>query len=186
MESITKLENTIEGLMKSLPHLPVNVRKWIAQYAWIINLIGLIACAVIALMAITGLIIAYMAASAVTSYIIAYGLGSYSQSMMLVTIVSILSMVATVILTAMAIKPLKMMNKKGWDLLFIIALVGAAFSVISALVDFNVFSIIPNIIFTAIGLAISMYFLFEIRSYFTKSGKASEERKISEAFKQIR
>lgn len=187
MDSISKLEGTIEGWMKSFPHLPENVRKWIAQYAWAINLIGLILSAVMLVVAIGGIIFAYIAASTVTSYTaLYYGLSGYSQAFMITTIIAILSFAATIVLTAMAIKPLKSMNKRGWDLLFIVALIEVVFSIISAVADFSVFTIIPNLIFTAIGFMIGMYILFEIRSYFAKSSKVVEAKKVPETVRSAK
>ena len=42
METLHKLEDTIEGWLKPLPHLPEDWRKWIANNSWWITLIGVI------------------------------------------------------------------------------------------------------------------------------------------------
>ena len=57
-------------------------------------------------------------------------------------------------------------------LLFATSLISLTLSVISYIIDFNLANFIPSIIGAALGLAIGMYFLFEIRTYFKDGSKA--------------
>lgn len=69
---------------------------------------------------------------------------------------------AGIIIEAMAISPLKVGRKKGWDLMFMAMLVGVLGGLISAVLSVRLF----DIVFQAIGLFIAGYFLFEVRNYF--------------------
>lgn len=167
MESISKLENTIGGWMKSFPHLPENARKWIAKYSGIIATVGLG-------LSILGFI-AYVAILLMAMGLLGYLLGpigiyAYSSTIIVTTVIVIVDIVVTIALTAMAIKPLKALDKKGWDLLFLLTLISIAFSVVSTVFSLDAYSIFSGLIGVAISFLISMYFLFEIRSYFKVGG----------------
>jgi hypothetical protein len=169
MESIHKLENTIEGWLKPLPHLPTNWRVWIAKNVWWIVLVGVILSVLGTLMLVAGIMTAMAAVGTVNSVYGAYGVNivqDYSGWWYIASIVSMVFLVATIVLEAMAITPLKAQNKKGWDLLFIVFLIGVASSVISAVLNIGSYSVIANVIGSIIGIVIGAYFLFEIRSYF--------------------
>jgi len=177
METIAKFENTMEGWFKSVPHLPENGRKWLAKNAWLITLIGLVLSALAILSIAWALFAALTAVSVVSSYMAAYGVSAYSTTWTISTIISLLALIAVVILTAISIKPLKAMNKKGWDLLFMAFLVSAVISIISSVVNFSVYGFFSSLIGAVIGLGIGLYFLFEIKSYFKKISEAAKTSK---------
>lgn len=177
---LNKIEITFEGWFKPLPHLPENGRKWIASNAGVIVTIGLILSVIGALFTIGTLLTVL---SFFGSFMGAIGVAVYSSGVIVSTIVSLLSMVLAIALMAMAIKPLKAMDKRGWDLLFLLSLAGATLSVVSAVINFDVFSLLGGLIGAAIGLAIGMYFLFEIRSYFEAKPKANKALKTPQAAK---
>ena len=159
MESIKKFEDTIEGWLKPLPHLPSTWRKWISENIWWVTLVGVILDGFAALAI-------YQTATYVnqlTGLFYAAGV-STTNGWTLSMMVSIVLFVVTAVIMAMAIAPLKAMNKKGWDLLFMSAIV----SVVASAFNFESSSIITSVISAVIGFAIGMYFLFEIRSYFKK------------------
>jgi hypothetical protein len=82
---------------------------------------------------------------------------------LIVVLVYLALAVVSLVITALAISPLKAKAKKGWSLLFLVALINAAALVVNFLVDYNLFGMIWGIAMTAVGV----YFLLEIRSYFT-------------------
>lgn len=173
---LNKIEKTLEGWFKPLPHLPENGRKWIANNVWWINLVGL-ALSALAILSIAGsLITALSAASVVNSYMAVYGLSVYTPGWIISTSISMLSVAVMMLLMFMAIKPLKDMGAKGWNFLFIATLLSSALSVVGNILSFELLYLVPGLIGVGIGLAISMYFLFEIRSYFKK--ETSEARKM--------
>jgi len=168
MESINKLENTIEGWLKPLPHLPADWRKWLSENVWWIVLIGVILSVIGTIMLVMAVIAAMSFVSTTTNYLGAYGVKVvqvYTVGWYIATIISAVSLVVTIIIEAMAISPLKVLNKKGWDLMFIAYLIGIALSVVSAVLTLTII----NLIGTAIGAAIGAYFLFEIRSHFKQA-----------------
>ena len=168
MESIHKLENTIEGWLKPFPHLPTNWRVWISRNVWWIVLIGVILSVIGTIMLVIALVAAMFMVSTVTSVYGAYGVNivqNYSGWWYIATIISMVFLLVTIIIEAMAISPLKIQNKKGWDLMFIAYLIGIASSIISAVLTLTII----NLFGAAIGAVIGAYVLFEIRSYFKQA-----------------
>ena len=160
MESINKLEQTVAGWLKSLPHLPDKARKWIATNIWWLEVICLIIMVFVGLSLIYLLMIAFGISAAVTT---AYGVPiTYTGLTVFLTILSLGLMFVSIAIMAMAINPLKSLKKRGWDLLFIVLLINCASSLISAIFSFS-FSLLIS---SAVGIFISAYLLFEIRSYF--------------------
>lgn len=162
MEQVHKLENMIEGWLKPLPHLSTDWRKWIAKNVWWITLIGV----VISVMGIFGLLTALSIFGAATSF---YGAMMYSAVVQthggfwFVFMYASLALLAlTTVIEAMAISPLKVQHKKGWDLLFFAYLAGVASGVVTGVFNIDVMGLIG----TAISAVIGAYFLFEVRSYF--------------------
>ena len=166
MFSINKAENMIGSWLKTVPHLPKVAQKWIAENSWWIVLVGVIASAIAILTGI-GAISAYMSwvgnAPVYSGY---YVTSPYGSGWIIGSVVSLVFSILIVILLATAITPLKLLKRKGWDRLFLVLLVDAASVVVNSVLSFNVIGFIFGIIFGAIGLAISAYFTYEIRSYF--------------------
>lgn len=172
MSSISKFEDIISGWLKPLPHLPVKGQKWLSANVWWIILIATISSGIGLLVSIGGFFTLLALWGAVsTSYYGYYATQSVGGFWVVTSIISMLFMVAMVVVSAMAISPLKSMKKKGWTLLFLMLLISAVEIVVSAIVDFHIVSFIFSIIFGAISLAIGAYFIFEIRSYFAATSK---------------
>ncbi len=166
MESLSKLEKMVQGWLKPLPHLPESARKWIATNIWWLELIGVIILALSGVTLIGSILFSLGLAAAVLGAGVVYtGLATLSA------VVSLIFMVASVVVMAMAISPLKNLKKRGWDLLFLALLINCASIVLSALFNFNFASFLSSIFSGAIGVAIGAYFLFEIRSYFVSIKK---------------
>jgi len=163
MDSIHKLEDMIEGWFKPLPHLPANGRKWLAENAWWLTLVGVI----IAVLGIFGLYNALNALNNLNNslfgaYYTAAVVTSHGQLWTTSIYISMALLAATTVIEAIAISPLKAMSKKGWDLLFLAGILGVASGVVSAILNVDVMSIVLSLV----GAAIGAYFLFEIRSSF--------------------
>lgn len=163
MTGINKAENMVAGWLKSVPHLPKGGQKWLAENVWWIALIGVIASTIGILVAIGG-IFTYMALVGTYSYV--YSASPYGAGWIVGSVVSLLFSVLIIALLASAISPLKAQQRKGWDRLFLVLLVNAISVVVSAVLSFSVLGFIFGLIFGAIGVAISSYFIFEIRSHF--------------------
>jgi len=175
MEFINKLETTIGGWIKNVPHLPVAGQKWLAENVWWLALIGAILTAISLLFAIGGLftLIALLGAVSSVYYVAGAGVTGWS---ILAAVIALVFAVIQGILLAVAIKPLKAMQKKGWVILFLGWLLNILSVVISAVVSGSVFGFISGILFGAIGIAISGYFLYEIHGQFAHVVKAKSTK----------
>jgi len=177
MKNINKIENMIEGWLKPLPRIPAKWAKMLADNLWWIVGIGIVLSGIAVLMSISALLYGISFISGMSGYG-AYLVNTYNGWWAAAAVVSLLSLAATVVLMGMAFNHLKVMHKKGWDMLFLASLVTAASSVIVVVLNFTNYIIFVNLFMTLIGTAVGVYLLFEIKSYF-KSGKiaAVEEKK---------
>lgn len=171
MNSVGKLEITIAGWYKGLPHLPAEVRKWLAENVWWITLVGVIFGA----FSVLGMLFfSLLAGAALTA--IAGGLGAVAGAAIFLSVLfAVLLGVACLVLAGMAINPLKAMQKKGWTLLFWVFLIEVATVVVTNLLSANFMGLIWGLLWAAVG----GYFIFELRSYF--DGKDATGRKKVEA-----
>lgn len=162
MESIRKLELVVAQWYENVPHLPVRGRVWLAQNIWWIGLVGLIlgAFGVLSVLSLT-----FWASTAIGIYGGPVGVAVGSLAFIAVLVALVFSIVLLVLL-GMAIAPLRDGKKRGWDLLFISALLSFASTVIGFLLSFNFGSLLVGLL----GTAVTGYFLFEIHSYFKVDG----------------
>ncbi len=163
-EFLYKLEKTVFGWFKNVPGLPEGARKWLADNIWWIVIVGL----VLTIISVLGSLAALSTRISVLGTVAAsYYVSSVTSSWLIVAdIVALLFMIAEAILLFFAIQPLREKQKKGWVLLFATWLLGAVALVVNALLGLSVLHFIVAILFGAIWLAISGYFLFEIHSQF--------------------
>jgi hypothetical protein len=164
--SVRKLEDMIEGWLKPIPHLPSTWRKWIAENIWWITAIGVVISAI----AIFTLLSTMFAATTIftVNYNVWNGYSPFEHNgwWMFSSVISLLFMAIVTIITASAIKPLKNMKNKGWDLLFLVFIVKIVAEIVNLLISLNIFLFLSSLIGVAIGVVIGAYLLFEIRSYF--------------------
>lgn len=178
MEFSNKLEALVGGWAKNMPHLPPAGQKWLGQNVWWIVLIGAIVSGIALLFAIGALFTLIALLGAVTaSYYGAYAATGVTGLTIFAAIVSLAFVIVRVILLAVSVKPLKAMQKKGWVLLFWVWIIQAVSVIISAILSFSVAGFLLGIIFGAIGLAISGYFLFEVHGQFAHSPRVTKVAK---------
>ncbi len=158
MESVRKLESTIAQWYEKAPHLPVKGRVWLTQNVWWICLVGLVlgVFGVLSVLAVT-----LLGSAAISVYGGAAGVVVGSLAFIAVLVALAFSILLLIVL-GMAIIPLRAGKKKGWDLLFISALLGVASTVVGFLLSFNLGSLLTGLLWAVI----TGYFLFEIHSYF--------------------
>lgn len=156
MDTIRKLEDTVAGWYKAVPHLPAEVRKWLAENMWWITLVGVV---IGGFGIISTLFLTLLAGAFLTS--VGGGFGAMAGLAIFIGVLaSIILGAVAVVISALAIKPLKVMKKKGWTLLFIVLLLEVASIVVSNLLGFNLFGLVWGILWAAVA----GYFLFELRS----------------------
>jgi uncharacterized membrane protein YhaH (DUF805 family) len=168
MDLITKLENKVLGWARSLPHLPASNKKWLGKNIWWLALIVAIFSGLGLLTSLYGF---FVGAAVNGNSDIAYLTGGYNSLIMMSAVISIVFITANLLLLALAIKPLKAMEKKGWVLVFMALLVQALAVVVDAILSFNVLTFILSLIYGAMVTAISLYFLFEIHGEFAHKPK---------------
>ena len=168
MKNINKIENMIQGWLKPLPHIPAKWTKMLADNLWWIVGIGIVLTGIALLMSINALLYGISYLGGMSGYGIHLA-NIYTGWWMAAAIVSMAIPAASVVLMGMAFNPLKAMQKKGWDLLFLASLVTAAAQILSVILNFN-YVLIFSLIMTLAGVAVGVYVLFEIKSHF-KAGK---------------
>lgn len=165
MEQVRKLESKLGDISKDLPPLSKNTKESLASvWPWIALILG-----VLQLFAAWSLWELYHRAQPLidlanqySQYYTGRGIGysSFDKGMMYLAIAIL---VVDALLLIMAFSPLKSRLKRGWDLMFLSALVSIVYSVVLIFVDGRgLGSFIFSMLFTAIGL----YFLFQLRDLY--------------------
>jgi FtsH-binding integral membrane protein len=164
MELLTKLEKTVFGWFKSVPDLPTEARKWLGDNAWWIVIVG----TVLAVMSILGsLATLNTRVSLLDTVAASYYVSSAASTWIIVTdIVALAFLVLQTLLLVIAIQPLKEKQKKGWVLLFAAWLISAVALIVNAMLGLSVINFIISVLFGAIWVAVTGYFLFEIHGQF--------------------
>lgn len=185
---IEKIEKMIEGWLKPLPRLPEGLTKWLANNAWWLTLIGAVLTALAIITTIGAMLIAIPIILGLETALHTYGAYagmyssaySYSWLWLIASVISVAALVIQGILMAMAISPLKAMNKKGWDKLFLSYLVGAIATIVSIVINFNIVTFVFSAAFSLVFLAIGAYVLFETKKYFRTNHKTEKPEESKE------
>lgn len=166
MEAIHKLEDVLAKQYNKLPHLPVGFRTWLADYAWVIVLVGVIlsAFALISLFWWAGVLLLGLGYGGAAIWGSTGGAAGVAIGIVTVVtlLISTIVYIIEVILMGMAISPLKEYKKRGWDLIFIVLIINAASVAISSILSLQLFTLLWGILW----IAVAGYFLFEVRQYF--------------------
>jgi hypothetical protein len=170
MEVLGKLERQLLQWFKAVPHLPEPARKWLGDNVWWIAAIG----AVLSGLGIIGLLITLFGnISILTGTVLSYYVSAGVVTWLIIqTIISLVFVGVQCALLALSVNPLKAKQQKGWVLLFLVWLLGAVSVVLNAVLTLSVFNFIVSIIFGALWLAVSGYFLFEIHGQFARVEKS--------------
>lgn len=154
MELVHNIENTMRGLYKDLPHLPKEISKWLAHNAWWLTVIGVGfgVLGILGALSVVGIGATYVGIIAPAAGIALMGAWVW-----------ILFFAAVLLIEAKAIMPLKAMQRKGWELLFLAMLVAIVGGLASELLRGN---LVGGLISGLIGFAIGAYVLLEIDQYF--------------------
>lgn len=103
----------------------------------------------------------------------AAGNGPVTTSLGLFYYLGLASLLIDGVLLLMAYNPLRAHSKKGWNLLFLAALVNLVYGIIFAF-DNN-YGNMGNLVSALIGSAIAFYFLFQVRDYYTGAKSADSK-----------
>ncbi len=165
MDLLSKLERKVLSWLKTTPHLPEGTRKWLGDNVWWVVAIGSVLLAITALLTLSDL----LDTTSENSYV----LPGFATWLLVTGTIAFFYMAIQVVIYAFAVKPLQLKQKKGWVLLFISWLVTAFYLAIHAVLMLDVGLFIVNILLSAIILAVSGYFLFEIHGQFAHSEKSN-------------
>jgi hypothetical protein len=171
MERIKQLESLTENWLTPFPHLPDGFRKWLAiNMWWLVVLVSF--CMAVSAIVTLGQLLGYLSYMGnIPSYMSIYNSSQYPIGWILSTILALIYFSVVTVLYAKAATSLKEHLRHGWDILFIVLVIGAARMFLDAVFTFNIFGFVFAILFELIGVMIAAYFLFEIRSYFVKLGR---------------
>lgn len=132
-----------EYLVKKAPALPANIKEIIVKFGpWVVLVLMLLA--IPAMLAALGLSAVFMPVAAMGGY-----------RMGLLTIISLVLGIAVLVLELMALPGLFKRQRQGWRFMYYATLVGAVSSAISL-----------NIVSLIVGTLLSLYILFQIKSYY--------------------
>jgi len=158
MESVNKLEAMVAKWYETVPHLPANARKWLSENIWWLALVG----AILMVFAIFGLFSLLFLSGAVLVGVAGVAGAVVGGAIWMAALVGSLFLLIQLVLTAMAVNPLKKMQKRGWTLLFIVTILNVLTDLVTFLFKFNLFDLVWGLLMAAVAA----YFLFEIRSNF--------------------
>lgn len=163
MDTIRKIEKTAASWYRDVPHLPVSAQKWLAVNMWWLVLIFVILGAIGALQLLSAVLLPNFLLIGSYSGLIGTMAGAtlFAPAFLVTLLISIIA----VILSAMAVTPLRTLLKKGWTLLFSVVLLSVASAVFGFILQWNLGSLLSSLLSAAIG----GYILFEIRTYFKES-----------------
>lgn len=135
-----------EYLVEKVPALPKNVKEFLVKYAYLLNIIGIV-LTIPAILSILGI------GAMFTVYTAGFGLAAFG----LMSWLALAFMAVGLGLRVLALPGLKARTIKGWEYTYYAALLNAVYS----LINFDLGGLI-------IGTAISLYFIFQVKSYYQK------------------
>lgn len=177
MDRVRKLESLTENWLAPFPHLPDVIRKWLADNLWWLVVLVSFSMAISAIVTL-GQLFGYMSYMGnAPGYLSVYTSSQYPIGWLLTALLALVYFSVVTVLYAKAATSLKEHMRHGWDILFIVLIIGAAKMLLDAVFTFNIFGFIFGLLFELIGIMIASYFLFEVRSYFVKSGRVATPAK---------
>lgn len=158
MEFVNKVETRVADWYSKAPHLPVGFRQWLGSNVWWIVMVGVI---ISALAVLNVVLFGTLAAVFLVGFGGPVGAAIVGAAL-IVAIIAFAGLLIETAVAAMAIKPLKDKQKKGWSLLLLAMLIGLGFTLLTFLFSFEISSLVMSLLWAAV----IAYFLFEIRDQF--------------------
>lgn len=175
MSALDSLEKKLDELfVKQLPALPAGLKKWIVKYLpWINLVIG-----VLTALAALGL---WRTAHTVNQWVdyanqlsAAYGGTAKVNDLGPLFWLALIVIAVEAVLYIAAFPGTREKKKSGWNLLFYALLINVAYGFVVMFTDYGS---VGSFIGSLIGSAIGGYFLFQIRSSYTKTAPARKAKK---------
>lgn len=172
MEHISKVEATIGEWHEKVPHLPAAVRQWLADNSWWVAL----AIVLMGSLVIFFILLPLLLLGAILSSLAGIWGAAAGGFLLLLAVMWMLLAIASIALLAVAVRPLKRHQKRGWDLLFLVLLLNVAVITLKVLFDFEP----TSFIFGILTVALAGYFLFEMKDHFTPTVARPIESKLQQ------
>jgi hypothetical protein len=167
METINSLEKKLVEVNKTLPQIPESGKKVLADWFWVLLVIGVVV-GVMGILTILGI------GASGSLLLTGLGAGAYVAATLWPSIVfGVIGMAIVIVIEAMAIGPAKNKEHRGWQLVFIAVLLQFVISVLQNIFINDYTSVLGSLI----GLAIGLYLLVQVHSYFIKGGHVVSHRK---------
>lgn len=164
MEMVKKLDAKLAELFKDLPPLPKSSKEVLAQiWPWLALIGGILQA--LAALAVWRLLTWTNKWEGVSEYYtratgVDVGLSALDKTAIYIGVVVL---VVDAIILLMAYSPLRNRLRRGWDLLFIAALLNVVYSVISIFISGRGFS---SFIFSLLGSAVGFYLLYQVKELY--------------------
>lgn len=158
MELVKKAETVIAGFFKNAPKLPANSKESLVKaWPWIALVFG-----VLQLWAAWVLWDLLRAVDKVSTYFGVYmsDVYGYSSKDKFFIYLSLAVLVVDAVILLMAYPKLVKREKKGWDLIFLGALVNVVYSVLNLFISGRGFA---DFLFALFGSAVGFYLLFQVK-----------------------
>lgn len=165
---IKDIDTKLKSLHESLPHLPVDARKWLARNAWWI-------VAAIVILGAVGLLQQARFMFGYGNIISPYTFYFTPAFAYTAFWISTITHLVVLIISAAAISPLKQNRFGGWQALLVAGIVGLAGGLLAGILSPSTGSLVGLVI----GTIVYLYFLYEVRDEFSGDKKRNEKSDIS-------
>ncbi len=165
MQQVKKLEATMGGWFKVAPALPKNVKETLATiWPWVALVFGVLQLAAAwALWDLMNRAQPYLdLVNEYSQYFAGTDIGYSSFEKMIIYGAVVIAVIQGVILL-MAFSPLKQRLQKGWDLMFLSALVGIGYSIVTLFVDGRG---VGTFLFNMVIVGVVLYLLFQLKDLY--------------------
>ncbi|NBU33240.1 hypothetical protein EB118_11005 [bacterium] len=173
MDLLKKVELKMADVFKDVPSLPLSTQKLLAGWLqWAAPIVG-----IVQLVVAWGLFAwgrnADRVIQTINNYSNAFGVETSAERLGLFYWLSLIFLVIQAVLLLWAYSGLKSGLKKGWDLVFLAALVNVVYGVFSAFTSRGGFE---SLFFSLIGSAVGLYLLFQVRNQYTVKVAAAKAK----------
>lgn len=157
---LRQLEDKLEEVFvtRAPVQLPTVTRQWLAEYAWVFALVA----------AVFGLFLGLPVLFALVGIAGMLGAATGAGNAVVLAWLSLFAVMAYTALLIVAVPKLRAREKSGWNLILIGTLLWFCFDVLNDLLLFRIGSLFA-IAWTVVITGASLYFIFQIREYFTEA-----------------
>lgn len=163
MTSLKSIETKLQDVFKGLPPLPNNAKESLVKaWPWIALVFGILQLlAAYSLWRLTSFV--ERLNTLVTYYTAASPLSATDK---MVIYLGVIVLLVDAVILLMAYPHLKTRNRRGWDLLFLGALINVAYGVVQIFISGRG---VGSFVFSLIGSTVGFYLLFQVQDKYKKA-----------------